>query len=246
MTELAKKQETAVAKLPSGDQGFDTPLTGIQIPYIKLCQLTTKETLPGLVPGMFFDTLGQVYGKTVTFNILKAFGQTRVKFNPDYTLDCKSVDMINGTKHGLCSQCPFSTWKEDADDRKKNYCNIAFTYMIVPEGEPMPGLLNLTKTSQKTGRILQTYIAKYKMKNAMLTDDKKVPLFMYKFKLDVTEKITALGKAQVAQVTLAGIEEDAARANYLADLYATFKSYQDTTVIQESIADTDKAESTTF
>lgn len=233
--ELVPRQETALAKLNEEDYAYGDEITQdrIQLPQIKLCQNATREKPDNVHPGDFFNAAtGKNYGKEFVMHVFTSkIG--RIKFTPDYKLECKSNDGITGSVYGKCAECPFYKWKDNAEERKTKYCSPVVNFLMTPEGEIIPGFLGLSKVREKAGHKVNSQLNFLKAENKVLPLEKRMPIYFYKVKLSAFATEYNGNKTFDIKVSMAGIEKDADRQKVLVELFRQWKEFQHEVVAEE-------------
>jgi len=225
--ELEKAGQNLPAVLNEEDYGYGDEISseGLQIPLVKLCQNATRERPSGVGPGDFYNaSTGKNYGKELTTHVFKSY-RGRLKFTPDYRLECKSDDGVTGSVYGKCAACQFSSWKDNAEDRKTKYCAPVVTFLVVPEGEIIPGLLSLSKVRETAANKVNSQLKFLVMENKTQPQEKRIPICFYKIKL--TSFVQDYNDNQIYNVKpeLVGYEKDSERQAILIGLFREWKTY---------------------
>lgn len=225
--ELVKAGQNLPAVLNEDDYGYGDEISaeGLQIPLIKLCQNATRERPSGVNPGDFYNaSTGKNYGKELTIHVFKSY-RGRVKFSADYRLECKSDDGVCGSTYGKCLECSFSKWTDDAQKRKTGYCPPVITFLVVPEGEIIPGLLGLSKVRETAANKVNSQLKFLVMENKTQPQEKRIPICFYKIKL--ASFVQDYNDNQIYNIKpeLVGYEKDAERQRILIGLFREWKTF---------------------
>jgi hypothetical protein len=209
------------------DYGFGNEISaeGLQLPLIKLCQKSTREKPNGVTDGDFYNaSTGKNLGKTITMHVFRSY-RGRVKFTPDYKLECKSDDAICGQTYGKCATCQFSKWIDDRELRKKNYCAPVVTFLAVLEGEVIPGLLGLSKVRETAANKINSQLKFLIIENKTLPQAKRNPIYFYKIKLTSFQEEVNGEKIYNIKHELVGLEQDPERKAILVGLFREWKEF---------------------
>jgi hypothetical protein len=232
--ELIKKDKSLPMVVPQDDLGYGEEISseGIQLPIIKLCQNATRERPAGCIPGDFYNaTTGKVYGKKIVTNVFKSF-RGRIKFTPDYKLECKSIDGKHGVgmtgEKVLCASCPYSSWKNDEKERKVSYCPPVITFLSLVEGDFIPGLIGFSKTREKIANKINSMLRYLIAENIQLPAELRVPVYF--FKVEISSQQTEYNGNQIYEIDakVIGKEEDTNRKQMLVGLFREWKAFEHT------------------
>jgi hypothetical protein len=224
------------------DLGYGEEISseGMQLPIIKICQNATRERPDGCKPGDFYNaTTGKVYGQKIIINVLKSF-RGRMKFTPDYKLECKSTDgkvgsgLIGGTKD--CATCPFSTWKTDEKERKTSYCPPVVTFLCMIKGDFIPGLLSMSKTREKAANKINSQLRYLIVENKALPAGSQVPVYFYNVELTTSQTEYNGNQIFDVDVKISGKEQDVQRQQILVGTFRDWKAFENSVRILESEA----------
>jgi hypothetical protein len=212
--------------LTADDLGYGNISTeNVGIERIKLCHNSTREKIEGVSMGDFF-TSSKNYGKTITFHVLSAKPQ-RLMFDSSFQLECRSFDMIKGTKYGTCGDCPHAQWKEDKGKSIKAECLPREVFLVVPSGESIPYEIGLNGVRTKAGVKIRKHLNFLAAENSMKPPEERLPIYFYKIKLSSVEiSHGGFQGVQSVQFTPDGIEKDQSKQFILVNLYRQFRNYQ--------------------
>lgn len=166
-TEVAIKEETAVAKSTAPGQGLENiDSSDIIIPRIKVVyslsqEMKDPELRKTLKPGMLINSVTKEELKSTTFTVLHFFKMWG-KFNPMKQTDRGfNVNIAPGATDFITT---------DKNDARINPKDLEWTdgmpplviemrsFMVLFDGEDMPAILSFFKSSNKSGKELATQI----------------------------------------------------------------------------------------
>lgn len=225
--EIQKNEESLPVVLNEEDYAYgDEIAPSTQLPQFKLCQNATREKPEGVNPGDFYNSAtGKNYGKEFVMHVFTSkIG--RVKFTPEYKLECKANDGIEGNTYGKCTECSFSKWKDDREERKTKYCSPVVNFLMIPEGEVIPGFLGLSKVREKAGHKINSQLNFLKAENKLISLEKRVPIYFYKVKLTSVETTYGAEKIFDVRISMAGIEKNEDQKRVLIELFRQWKTFQ--------------------
>lgn len=147
---------------------------GALIPNANIRQAMTKEDrVPSdCKTGMYYSSQGTTIGNTIRLIVLHQHNK-RVRFIKGVdTPDCTSNDAKTGSKYGVCKDCPYSRW----DDNARSECSFGHGITAVTEDFSAIYHFTFVKTGSKTGKAFQRFYvppATYSRVLELYTDKEK-------------------------------------------------------------------------
>lgn len=210
-----------------------------QIPRLQIAQAMSPqlvrskpEYIPNLMVGQYFNTVtGEIYGDTVNVVPVR-YSISRLQFNPDKTIDCRSQNGIEGPKSPLrteivngktvtkggCAQCELAKWGTGKDG-KGTACKEYRNWLLLdPNGSPI-------SMSFKSSSLVvaKQWITLLEGRKIIINGVKgPAPRYLTTFELRAVEKQSPLGTFLIPAVRVLGPTEGA-MAKLASDLNKSFK-----------------------
>jgi len=172
----------AQTKLEQAGEFENLDREDFKIPRVKLLQNTSAEVSDGIgTAGDFLNQLSLAsYGNSLVFTPITLW-KSRVFFEESKVV-CRSANGKESVDGYICElECPHNVSKW-GPDRTPPRCALAYNYLILPENENMPAIIQLAKTSFSAGRSL----------NTMLVAE-RCPIWNYEYELRAIKKSNKFG-----------------------------------------------------
>lgn len=146
-----------------------TPNMGMEdlfIPRLRLAQGLTTEVQNGEAKPGDWLILGEDPMKVVEVIPVGMTRRRELRDNDERTVACRSNDSVTGVGQpgGECASCPMAKWIEIKTGKNKGKnapppCSFIYSYMVYVVNTKSMAILEFTRTSIPTGKMLNTMIA---------------------------------------------------------------------------------------
>lgn len=130
-----------------GDDDIDD--SDIVLPTLKMLQGTAVNEIEGAKAGQFYNTVTkQLYDGPIRVLVIShSKGNSYFPEEGSQDKACYSLDGVEGTEYGLCSECRKNEWDRSVEPHKKPLCNKQHKIIVMtPDG---PALMRFQSTSYR-------------------------------------------------------------------------------------------------
>lgn len=157
-TEIANKQETALAAPSSLMDDCVVPNDKLMIPRLLLLQSNSQAvTTAGAAIGTYYNNITEEnYGEIVEFIPIK-LGFGAVYLDKDEGFKCRSADGITNMFGDKCKECPFGCYyKNWSEDRMPSKCSETIDVLAIERTSKQPLVVTFKRTAYPEGKRLVT------------------------------------------------------------------------------------------